>query len=228
MKLFHTDQYFSHDIDPCCQLKNPLGTLERQYSVNAGSEPMRQERRYYKHCSRESEIFTWTGPDCTLEELLVTFTPQGRVLPPDIKCQAVVIRIKSFAGQTLDARLVWLPGYQWTEGIGRPGEALESRSWFDANWDVIIGTEDSEFLTHRSRAGKWMPKRLASDFEANSDELVEITDDSICIHLPKLECDEICQIHFVVASGPRRDDDNSLWLAVDQDPEVLLAAGDCD
>ena len=103
--------------------------------------------------------------------------------------------------QGFDAELIWLPGYCWVEGYGEPGEGVEARSWVDETWKVTIGTEDFEYLAGRSRAAKWMPRRLSTYFETHAEEIVQVKGGSITIHLPSLESGECCQLQFVVASG---------------------------
>jgi len=141
----------------------------------------------------------------------------------------VVVRLQALTGgHTFDAELSWFPGYRWVEGFGEPGEGLEARSWVNEVWNVVVGTEDSEYLAARSRAGRWMPPRLATYLEAHPQDVVNVKHDSLSIHFPELEPGECCQFQFVIASGLRQDRDSTTWLTVDQRPEVLLAAGDCE
>ena len=228
MHLFRSDRYASIDVDASPHLSTRLGNLGRQYVINSGSNLLQQERRCYRHLSRDCAIYQWTAPGCVLEELLVAFTPSRLTLPPDIKCQALVVRLQALASiQTLDAELSWQPGYRWIDGFGEPGEGLEARSWSDEVWSVVVGTEDSEFLAGRSRAGRWMPRRFSAYFEMYAEDVVQVRYDSLSVHLPELESGEDCQFQFVNASGPRQYSDSEMWLAVDQKPETLLAAGDC-
>jgi hypothetical protein len=228
MQLFRTDRYTLTDVDASPQLSTPLGNLGRQYVINSGSHPLQQQRRCYRHSSGDCAIYQWTAPGCALEELLVAFTSPKLALSPDINCQAVVGRLKAVAsGQTFDAELSWLPGYRWVEGIGEPGEGLEARSWVDEVWNVVVGTEDSEYLAGRSRAERWMPRRLAAYFETHAGDVVHVRHDSLSIHFPELESGECCQFQFVIASGSRQYSD-AIWLAADQQPALLLAAGDCE
>jgi hypothetical protein len=228
MQLFRTDCYTSSDMNASAQLSTPLGHLERRYIINSGDNPLRQQLPCYRHLSRNCAIYQWASPGYVLEELLVQFTPAALTRPADIHCQALVVRLQAMASvQAFDGELSWLPGYRWTDGFGEPGEGLEARCWAGDVGNVTIGTEDSEYLAVRSRSEKWMPRRLAAYFETHKDDVVKVRRDSLSIHLPELEVGERVQFQFVIASGPRKDDDTTLWLAVDQPPDALLAAGDC-
>ena len=228
MRLFSSDQYTRSEFDLGSPLSTPLGSLERQYFTDLGTTALRRERGCYRHLSENGVVCRWTTPRCVLEELFVALTPSASPQMNEIECRAVLVRLEALAsGVTFDARLSWLPGFRWTEGIGVPGEGLEARSWFDNAWDVTVGTEDSEYLTARSRVEKWMPRRLAAYFEEHPEDVLQIERESFSIHIPELESGERCQFQFVIAWGPRREDESTLWLAVDQRSEELLAAADC-
>jgi len=174
-------------------------------------------------------VYRWVSPECVLEELVVEFAPPGLVVPADYSFKGVVVRLQTSAPiQDFDATLFWEPGYSWVEGEPESGEGLEARSWNDGSWKVTVGTEDYEFLAARSRASKWIPRRLAAYIETNPDDVVQVKHDSLCIHFPELDSDECLQFQFVIASGPLPDSDSVLWLSVEQQPEVLLNAGSCE
>ncbi len=229
MWYFNTTSYMPSELLDTVEISTPLGRLERQYSMAAGENRLEQEQVVYGHHSRKAIIRQWVTSGCQLEELFVVFSP--RLPAPatlEMKCEGLLIRLEALSsGGTFDAELSWLPGYHWTDGYGEPGECLEARSWINSRWKVTVGTEDSERLAIRSRTGKWMPHRLANYFDQHAEEVVKIERGSFSIHLPELYAGEKCQLQFVIASGVRQEDNMDLWLAVDQMPEVLLAAADC-
>jgi len=227
MRLFNTDRYALVDMVQSPQLSTPLGNLLRTYAVNSNYLTLQQDRPCYRHMSRDCTVYQWAWPGGIIEELHVTFAPQNVNLLHGLKCQAIVARVQACKpSQTLDAGLSWVPGYHWTEGCGEPGEGLEARSWTNDDWNVVAGTEDSEYLAGRSRSGQWMPHGLAAYFSRHGKDVVQVRHESLSVHLPELEPDVYCQIQFVIASG-HREDDLALWLAADQFPEVLLAAAEC-
>jgi hypothetical protein len=227
MDLFHSDHYELANLATHPSLVTPLGEIERQYVINFGSRRLQRESRWYQHSSRACSIQSWISPECVLEELFVNFSPR---IQSDILCRAIVCRLKVLKPiPKFEAKIFWSPGYRWFEGIGEPGEGLESRQWQDATWNVSIGTESVEFLAARGRQHNQMPPRLAEYFTQHPDDAVRIVSDSISIHLPALQPDDRCQFQFVIVSGYRRsEDDVSIWLELDQPPKTLLAAGDCD
>jgi hypothetical protein len=228
MRLFGVDRYKLGDMDFGPQLSTPLGNLERQYLTASRTNLLRQEPVSYRHLSRNAVLCQWVAPGCIVEELLVAFTPPTLAPLHEINCKALVVRLEALvSGQTFDAELFWMPGYRWVEGIGEPGEGLEARSWFDNAWNVTVGTEDSEYLAARCRCGNWMPRRFATYLAAHPEDALQVKHQSFSIHLPELESGERCQFQFVIASAPRQEGDSTLWFAVDQPPDVLLAAGDC-
>jgi hypothetical protein len=123
--------------------------------------------------------------------------------------------------------LKWLPGHRWIEGFAESGEGLEARTWVNEQWKVTIGTEDREFLTTRAKTGIWMSHELAAAIEATTEDIVQMTLESISINLPEISGGQCCQVHFVIASNRKIEEDISTWLAVDQQPSQLLKFGDC-
>jgi hypothetical protein len=228
MHLFRSTSFTPADLKSGCQWSTPLGTVGLQYAFNSRRNSLELKQRY-QHSSKPCEIYQWVAPECVLEELFVDDCDSQLVHSPGFTCRAVVVRLQtSTAIQRFSADLSWKAGYQWLEGISEPGEGLEARSWFNDSWQVTVGTEDSEYLASRARVERWMPRRLAAYFEALSENVLHVQNDSVSIHRPEMQSGERCQFQFVIANGRRCNDGIEGWLAVDRRPEELLLAGNCD
>ena len=92
--------------------------------------------------------------------------------------------------------------------VGSPetGEALDAQSWESDTHVVMIGTEDTEFLSRR------LPSLDLSEREPPT----EFLPNGFRIALPKLRPKIPVSFHFVVASNPLPEPEEcSAWFAVD-------------
>lgn len=227
MRLFQSTCYAPATLEVAPVVSTPLGNLERTYGVSKCGTTLAMQPVCYRHLTRDPVIYEWASQQCILEELVLPFYPQGSDMPINSVCCAILFRV--FASTQCDdfsAKLHWQPGYRWFTGIGEPGEGLESRVWYSESWEVTVGTESCEYLGGRSRAGKWMPRRMSSYFE-NNDDAVIVDTDAVTIHLAKLNAGECSQFQFIIASSPRQEDASIMWLCVDQNPESILNAANC-
>jgi hypothetical protein len=228
MNLFCCNGYSSVKTERYPQLSTPLGTLGVVFDVRPVADDLKLGADVRKHNSKDSAIYEWLSPVCILEAMLVAFSPDGSMSSSELSCQALVVRVKALNSRiNIRFTLNWLPGHRWIEGFPESGEGLEARTWVNEQWKVTIGTEDREYLTARAKTGMWMSQKFAAAIEATTEEIVQMTLDSISINLPEISDGQCCQVHFVIASNQRIEEDISTWLAVDQQPSQLLKFGDC-
>jgi hypothetical protein len=228
MKLFCCDGYSSVKTERYPQLSTPLGALTVVCDVGSSADDLKLGTHVRRHNSKDSTIYEWLSPVCALEALVVAFAPDQPISSSELSCQALVLRVNALKSH-LKTRytLKWLPGHRWTEGFPESGEGLEARTWVNEEWKVTIGTEDREFLAARAKTGMWMSQRMTTAIEGSTEDIVQMTKDAISIELPELSDGQCCQVHFVIASNRRIEEDLSTWLAVDQPPSELLKVGDC-
>jgi len=229
MRLFQSNRYVPASVEDNAHLPTPLGTLVKCNRIHPEVEVLQLSKEGYRHSNGTATIYQWVSSQCILEELLLTFAPQKTLWSEKPLCQAVITRIEALTSHLSTClSLSWAPGFRWTEGYPESGEGLAARSWVDKSWKVTVGTEDPEYLASRAKMGRWMPPRLHSTIEANPEEIIRITEDSMSICIPELQQGERLQLQFILASCHRHNDELETWFAVDQDPSNMLQLADCE
>jgi hypothetical protein len=84
--------------------------------------------------------------------------------------------------------------------------------------EVVIGTEDSEYVGIRADRNEFMPRRLKPHDPHN---FAEYLPDGFNVTISDLLPGEVCQFQFLVAWGPTSEDVGP-WMAVDRDYKDIL------
>jgi hypothetical protein len=220
------------------ELMTPLGTIALRARIDGlDSEAAAPTRVWRRDLIRG---FAWKTPRLDLELLVFPYMPRIPVHMAVSAAWAVVWRFRGterIDAPTFSCR--WQAEPTWTDWDAASGELLDALEWWDTTTRLAIGTGDDDYIDAHSGRVPWLPKRWADSFglwrEAPTESLgFDFDPDEICLALPTLLPDELCQAHFLIAwrqddlqpvRASRADCGESAvdaWFAVEQNPETFL------
>jgi hypothetical protein len=214
----------SKSPDP--SIETPAGTI--RFRTEVGRKEITQ-RPCDESCplANGGRILRW-GTDLYEVELLICrpmFSLPAGMRTDD--CWAGMWRLKaSRRVPTSHFNCEWsiIPGY--LEGSPESGECLDAQTWQNERMRITIGTQDSDCLYSRAKAGDHLPIRWATDPILSSEklryQLIDYTERGLTVHTPDLLPGELCQVHFVIAWSIDDPKEVATWYAADRPAEEIL------
>ena len=217
MRLFDLKD-FNYCTKPKTSIENPLGKVKFDLLLSGIKLPTFSSA----FTNGKGDYLTGWYSNSFEAELLIC--SPSLCLPDNMYvegCQAAVWRIvlhdKAFA---CDFYANWCNGFVWTDGGPNSGENLEAQTWESEEYEVSVGTQDGEMLQARAVNNELMPVEFNSCI--NPLALVKCTKTGLVVPIEQVFTNQICQIHFVVAWAPKKQDDVSTWYAVDVSHRNIL------
>lgn len=197
-------------------VETPLGCMRFNCSFNSKSLSNVGPQATFS-LNSNTILSSWTFEECDVEFLRLNFFPK---LPPGMHvegCLALIWKIK-----TLGNRIAFkLTGCLESQAKSYPesGECLFAQSFEDPTVKLTIGTEDEEALIARASKKNWLPLYFKDSLKADN---VRYGNQGLEIVLPESKCNDLIQVHFIVAWTSKIFDPISTWYALDQSPEYIL------
>ena len=201
-------------------VRTPLGDIF--FDATIGNEELRADAAHHAIGGAERCVMDWRLRRATVEAALVHLQPHIERQRNPSDCWAAIWRVevhRSLPPIRLSA--TWGSEASWIERGPASGQYLDAQEWEDAEWKVLIGTEDSDAVADRARRRAWFPTRYAGDLDDGGLNPVYEAN-ALAWQIPGLRHGDRCQIQFVVAWEPSGDDSIAAWDAVQQIPEFVV------